>query len=356
MDGTALIYTADAFDTPAAKTAHGLVRATDRYEIVGVLDSQRAGEDAGEVLDGTKRHIPIWADLDSALQALAVKPDFLILGIANAGGKLSPDWDPILRQALENGISLVSGMHGFLSDVPEWVDMATKFGCQLIDVRKPKPGAERAFWTGAIHDVKAVIVPVLGTDCAVGKRTTARMLREACQAAGLKAEMIYTGQTGWLQGGTYGFIFDSTLNDFVSGELEKAIVACDREVKPQVIFVEGQAALRNPSGPCGSEFLVSGGADAVVLVHPPARIFYKGWQHTGRKIPHLREEIALIHMYGVETLGIALNTKDLSPEKSLGWRDYYEEELGLPVVRPIEDGVSLLIPQIEALIRARKSR
>ena len=58
--------------------------------------------------------------------------------------------------------------------------------------------------------------------------------------------MIYTGQTGWLQGGKYGFIFDSTLNDFVSGELEHAILTCYEETNPDVILIEGQSALRNP--------------------------------------------------------------------------------------------------------------
>ncbi|MEO1448209.1 MAG: DUF1611 domain-containing protein, partial [Bacteroidota bacterium] len=355
MDGTALIYTANAFATNAAKTAHGLIRGTERYQIVGVLDTEHAGADAGALLDGRSREIPIWANLQEALEGLPDKPDFLIIGIASAGGKLDPEWFPLLRESLQAGISLVSGMHSFLADVPELVELAQKHACQLIDVRKPKPGAERAFWTGAIQDVKAAIVPVLGTDCAVGKRTTARMLREACDAAGIKSEMVYTGQTGWLQGGKYGFIFDSTLNDFVSGELEKAIVDCDKEVQPDVIFVEGQAALRNPSGPCGSEFLVSGGADAAVLVHPPARVFYKGWQHTGRKIPHLREEIALIRMYGVETLGIALNTQGLTDEKSKDWQQYFKEELGLPVVLPVEEGVDGLLPHIRALIRSKKS-
>ena len=118
--------------------------------------------------------------------------------------------------------------------------------------------------------------------------------------------MIYTGQMGWMQGSPYGFVFDSTVNDFVSGELEHAMVQCDQEAKPELMVVEGQAALRNPSGPCGSEFLVSGMMDGVVLVHPPGREYYKGWQHTGRKIPPLATEIELIRLYGVPTVGIAI--------------------------------------------------
>ena len=96
---------------------------------------------------------------------------------------------------------------------------------------------------------------MLGTDCALGKRTTARFLLEACRAVGLSTELIYTGQTGWMQGAPFGFILDSVPNDFVSGELEHAIVSCWKERRPELILLEGQSALRNPSGPCGSEFL-----------------------------------------------------------------------------------------------------
>ena len=100
------------------------------------------------------------------------------------------------------------------------------------------------------------------------------MVMQVCAAENIKAEMIYTGQTGWLQGGEYGFIFDTTLNDFISGEIEHAVVTCWKEAKPDVIMIEGQSALRNPSGPCGSEFLVSGNARYTILVHAPKRVYF----------------------------------------------------------------------------------
>ena len=75
----------------------------------------------------------------------------------------------------------------------------------------------------------------MGTDCAVGKRTTSRFIMEACQAEGWKTEMIYTGQTGWMQGSSYGIIFDSLPNDFVSGELEHAILSCVSEANPDLM-------------------------------------------------------------------------------------------------------------------------
>ena len=43
IDGKAIVYCDGAFNTPNGKTAHGLVRSTDRYEVVGVIDHRHAG-------------------------------------------------------------------------------------------------------------------------------------------------------------------------------------------------------------------------------------------------------------------------------------------------------------------------
>lgn len=352
MDGTAVIFTHQHLQTPSAKTAHGLIRGSERYRILAVIDGLAAGQDAGTLLDGQARGIPVFGSLTSYLAQAAEPPDYLILGIAQGGGKLSRHWMPVIKDALRAGISVVSGMHEFLSEYAELVALAQQYRAQLIDVRKPKPREQLHFWTGGIHEVRCAKVAVMGTDCAVGKRTTARMLVAACRAAGYRAEMIYTGQTGWMQGGRYGFVLDATLNDFVAGELEHALIRCYEEVQPEVIFIEGQAALRNPSGPCGAEFLVSGAAEGVVLVHPPGRVFFKGWDHTGRRLPSPAQELALIRMYGSEPLGLALNTQNLSRAEAQAWQARYQDELGLPVVLPVEEGVQDLLPNIQALMQA----
>ena len=346
MKGTAIVLTQGLLDTKAAKTAHGLIRGSERFEITAIIDYHLEGKDAGEVLDGNHRGIPVIGSIEKFLEDFP-RPDFCILGVANAGGMIAPEWMEDLKAAIRAGISIVSGMHQFLSETAEIVALAKENGVKLIDVRKPKPRSELHFWTGDIHDVGCVKVAVMGTDCAIGKRTTAKFMVEASVEAGLKAEMIYTGQTGWMQGWDYGFIFDTTINDFVSGELEHAIVTCDREVKSDVVFIEGQAALRNPSGPCGSEFLVSGMADAVILVHAPGRTYYKGWEHTGRKIPPISNEIELVRMYGVETIGIALNTLELTFDEAIRWQEKLEQELDIPVVLPIEQGVERLLPAVK---------
>src|SRR4029079_10148131 len=83
--------------------------------------------------------------------------------------------------------------------------LAAHRGVEIIDVRKPKPRSQLRFWSGEIGRVRAPRVAALGTDCALGKRTTCQVVAAACRAAGLRAEIVYTGQTGWLQGLEHGF-------------------------------------------------------------------------------------------------------------------------------------------------------
>ena len=192
---------------------------------------------------------------------------------------------------------------------------------------------------------------MLGTDCALGKRTTTRFLVEAMRKAGFKAEMIYTGQTGWMQGAKYGFVFDSTLNDFISGEMEHAVVTCYHEAKPDIIFIEGQSALRNPSGPAGAEWIVSADADAVVLQHNPARKQYKDMEYYPAYLPSVKDEVALIKIYGAPTVAITLNTAKMTEQDARSAAAQYQSELGIPAVLPLEDGLDSLVPIFEAMIK-----
>lgn len=348
MEGTALILCANGFRTDNAKTAHGLVRGGDRYRVVGIVDATCAGEDAGVVLDGIARDIPAFASLADALASLP-RPDFAVVGVATSGGRIPPELRAEIAAAIEAGLSVVNGLHELVSDDPELEKAAERRGVRIVDVRRPRKTSELHFWTGAIRTVRAPRIAVLGTDCAVGKRTTARLLTESCRSAGIRAEMIFTGQTGWLQGGRWGFVLDATPNDFVSGELEHAIVTCASEARPDVIFLEGQSALRNPSGPCGAELLLSAGARAVVLQHSPARLEYEGLEGMGFPLPPIEDEIDLIARYGARTVGVALNTHGLGDDAVRIRRDL-EARLGIPVVLPLEEGVDRLTRAVSEVI------
>lgn len=342
----ALVITQGLFATSSAKTAHGLIRSTSRFRVLGVIDTVHAGADAGFLLDGQTRGIPIYGTLAEALAAPGERPEFAIVGIATKGGVLPDDLRATLGEALEAGVSVVNGLHDLASEDPILVAASHRSGARIIDIRRPRPFRELRFWTGRIREVGARRLAVLGTDCAQGKRTTCGMLLEACRRAGLATEMIYTGQTGWLQGYTHGFILDATPNDFVSGELESAVVRCWEETRPELILIEGQSGLRNPTGPCGSELLLSAGAEGVVLQHSPGREFYKGTEALEARLPEAADEIELIARYGVQTLGVALHEEGLTRDAAMRTRDGMERELGLPVVLPLMEGVGRLVEPV----------
>ncbi len=351
----AIVITAGYLDSNSGKTAHGLIRGTDRFNIVGVIDNKYPGKDAGVVLDGKKRNIPIYATLADFKKSSPVEAKYVVIGVATKGGVIPDSLRATLKEALELGYSLVNGLHDYISEHAELAELAKQKGLEIIDVRKPKKFKDLHFWSGEIAKVKCLKVAVLGTDCALGKRTTTRFLTEAMRAAGFKAEMIYTGQTGWMQGAKYGFIFDSTLNDFISGEMEHAVVSCYENEKPDIIFIEGQSSLRNPSGPAGAEWLVSAAAEVAVLQHNPPRTHYKDLGYHAL-IPQPKDEIALIKMYGAKTVAVTINTAKMTQKAARATAARYKKQLGIPAILPLEDGVEALVPVFKKLIEANKKK
>jgi uncharacterized NAD-dependent epimerase/dehydratase family protein len=268
---------------------------------------------------------------------------------------MTPEVRASLREALEKGISIVNGLHEFASDDAELAGIAGRSGLTITDIRKAPPRSELHFWTGEILELDTPRIAILGTDCALGKRTTTRMLAEACRRAGLAAEWIGTGQTGWLQGTPFGIVLDSLPNDFVTGELEHAILSCARELSPEVIFLEGQSSLRNPSGPCGSELILSGAARGVILQHAPGRVFFEGHEEEGCRIPPVEEEIELVRLLGARTLAMTLNGANLAPGERRAAASELERRLGIPVVLPLEDGVDRLVPVVREFVLEEKA-
>src|SRR3989440_11332078 len=223
------------FGQNTGKTANGLVRYSKRYEIVGVIDHTKAGRDAGEVLDGKANGIPIVATLKEAIVRLS--PQTLIVGVATFGGYIPQQYRPILREAIEGGLSIVAGLHEYLSEDPEFATLAEANGVRLIDVRKPRPIRESKQFSDLSRKLPCLRIPVLGTDGAIGKRTTALLLTDALSAAGVPATFVATGQTGLLQGSAYGVPLDSIKADFMVGELEAEIVRAYDETQARVVVV-----------------------------------------------------------------------------------------------------------------------
>ena len=366
MKEAAIILTCGIFNSRNAKTAFGLVRNSEYYDILAVIDQNFAGQDAGEFVDGKFLEIPIHATINDFLRAQSTKLQLAleecgrgvnaIIGIATPGGVIPEGLRLELLEALSCGMHILNGLHHYLSDDMELVQAAKENQAKLLDIRKPKSAKDHAFWTGNILNVRAPRIAMLGTDCALGKRTSGLWLRDACRKNGIHTEMIYTGQTGKLQGGRYGFILDSTLNDFVSGELESAIINCDQEELPDLILLEGQSSLRNPSGPCGSEFLCSAQAKGVILQYAPKRKFYLA--DDDRELwpmPPIEEELELIRLYGSETLALTLNSFNLTKTELKTEQKNLETGLGLPVVCPMEEGMERLVPVVQEFIALQRA-
>ncbi len=354
-EGRAVVYCEGAFGTPNGKTAHGLVRRTRRYEILSVIDSRHGGRDAAEILDCTPRGIPVHADLRSALTAAGGRATHFVIGLAPDGGKLPPEARSAVLDAIRAGLNADSGLHDFLSSDPEISRLAREKGVALRDVRKPPDREALHFFSGKIEEVTSCRIALLGTDSAVGKRTTAWILADALSKAGISCEMIGTGQTAWMQGVRYGIILDSLINDFVSGEIEHAVWSAWKEVRPAAMVVEGQGSLMNPAYPGGFEILAAARPHAVVMQHAPARKEYDGFP--GYPLHPLERQIEAVQLLsGRSVVAVTLNHEGLTREETRRAAEAITRSTGLPAVDVLLEGAGPLVEALRPLfaVEARK--
>ena len=344
ISGTAVIITAGLLHDSHAKTAHGLLRKGKRFKILGIIDEKHAGSDASDHVEGIPEGIPVEKSIDAFINSFG-KPEFAIIGMATKGGLLPRELYESVQNVLKNGIHIVNGLHEPLNDLDELKSLLVG-EAKIFDIRKPKDFKDLHFWQGKIAQITALKIAVLGMDCATGKRTTSRFLEEQLNAQGHLAEMIYTGQTGWMQGADYGLLFDATPNDFIPGELEHALYSCWEEKRVDILIVEGQSSLRNPSGPCGSEFIISGDLDGVVLQHVPMRKKFSGFDHYHTNIPDILNEVALIEHLGTKVLGITLNGEGAEAKQLSEYRDFLTQKTYIPIVIPMIETMDPIISNI----------
>ena len=349
----AMVYCEGAFSTTYGKTAHGLVRFTLRYHVVAVIDSTCRGMDAGEFLDQRPNGIPVVESLQEAMEAgtsVHHTPTHLVIGLAPDGGRLSASAREDIIDAIKLGLNIDSGLHDFLSDDPEISSLAASHGVTIRDIRKTPPRSQLHDFTGKISAVDAFKIAVLGTDSALGKRTTAWKVVQGLNSRKIRAEMIGTGQTSWLQGARYGIILDSLINDFVAGELEHAIYSAWEKEKPQVILIEGQGSLLNPAYPGGFEILAAGRPDCLIVQHAPRRVEYDGFP--GYPIHPLDHQLkALMMISSKKVLAIALNHELMKPEEIPLECERITRETGIPcfdVLTQGADGIcNLIVPMLK---------
>jgi uncharacterized NAD-dependent epimerase/dehydratase family protein len=351
-EGNAIVYCEGAYNTLNGKTAHGLVRSTRRYHVLSVIDSRYEGQDAGMILDGKKNGVPVLGSMKIAVDAAhqnQKKATHLVVGLAPDGGRLPESARKDIATALEMGLNVDSGLHDFLSEDPDLMKIVSANGVKIRDIRRCPDVKNLHFFSGQIEKVEALKIALLGTDSAVGKRTTAWKLVQGLEEKGLKAEMIGTGQTAWLQGVRYGIIMDALINDFVSGEIEHAIVNAWQEQQPDVIVIEGQGSLMNPAYPGGFEILAAGRPNVIILQHAPYRKDYDGFP--GYPIHSLEKQILVIELLsGKPVVAIAINHEGLTPEEALDCCRDIRKHTGLPTYDVLLEGAAGLAGIVRGLL------
>jgi uncharacterized NAD-dependent epimerase/dehydratase family protein len=356
-EGNAVVYCQGAFGSLNGKTAHGLIRRNRRYRLTSIIDSLLTGQDSGAYLDGRANGIPIVADLDEALTVASRRSLTLthfVIGLAPDGGRLGPEHRDAIRFAFRAGLNIDSGLHDFISEDAEFIRLAAENNVLIRDVRKPPPRAELHFFSGKIEEVRSLRIALLGTDSAVGKRTTAWLLHDALNAQGHRTELIGTGQTAWMQGARYGIILDSLINDFVSGEIEHAVWSAWSEERPEIIIIEGQGSLMNPAYPGGFEILAAGRPDAVILQHAPARKEYDGFP--GYPLHPLPTQIQAIELISNRpVIAVTVNHEGLKNTEIEDACSEITRQTGLPAADVLAQTTSPIVEVLlerQALIRS----
>jgi uncharacterized NAD-dependent epimerase/dehydratase family protein len=339
------VYCEANFGAIDGKTANGLVRHSETYEILSVIDSGKAGRDSGEVLGEPANGIPVWESLDEAIVRAGYIPEFFIFGMAPASGILSPAERLLILDAIGRGMSIVNGLHEFLNDDPEFAAASRANQVTLLDVRRPRAKKNLRMFTGRIETVTCPRIAVLGTDGAIGKRTTATILTAALNADGIKAVLVGTGQTGLIQGARHGVALDAIPCQFCSGELEATVVEAFEHEKPDVIIIEGQGALSHPAYLTSTFILRGAEPNAVILQHAPARRFLCDFPNVA--MPTAASEINLIQTFAkTEVIGLTLNHEHMNDDEVSEAIAQYEGELGFPVTDALSRSPSRLVDMV----------
>ncbi len=345
MKTNALVYSENEFGKLDGKVANGLARHSEKYDILGIIDSTKAGLDAGEYLDGKKTGIPVFRNIDEAINTLKLVPEYFIYGIAPLASFLDEEQKNIIFSAMQKGMNIVNGLPEFFTDDEEYMQKAREFGVKIYDIRKPPKRKDLHIFSGQISKVKVPVITVFGTDCAVGKRTSTVNLVNALIEEGLKAAFIATGQTGILQGSKYGIAIDVLSSGFATGEVENAILDAYETDHPDIIVVEGQGALSHPAFTSSSAILRGAMPNAVILQHPPKRKNH--CDYPSMPMPTVESEIELIEAFSkTKVIAITINHEDMSDEEVESTICEYEYKYELPTTDVLKHGSGKLIKKL----------
>jgi len=338
------IYAPGEFGQESSKTAEGVLRY-GRNPIVCVIDDKQAGRTIKSLV-GIDIDAPIVSTID---EALALGADALLLGTAWNGGRMPERWRADIVAAIAGGMDVINGLHDFLEDDANIVAAAKAHGKRLFDVRKPPEnmpvGAARVL-EGNVRNAHVILT--IGSDCSMGKMTTALEIQKVADAQGAKTAFVATGQTGIMICGR-GIAIDRVIGDFMAGATEMMVV--EAAAHADFIFVEGQGSLAHPGFSGVTMALVHGACpQSMILCHKPSRTKIK---NTDIEISDLNKLIAsyesmTTYLRPGKVLAVALNTSDLTEEEAQAAISQVQVHTGLPACDPVRFSAKVLWQAIEA--------
>lgn len=342
---TALIYCEGQFGRSDGKTAEGLIRHSEAYKVVGILDSLLAGKDSGEELGLEKNGIPVFKDLDDALASLSSLPKYYIYGKAPIDTHVSNHERNLILGAMDKRLNIINGLHQFFSDDTEFSQRAIECNVDIIDIRKPPVLENLHLFSGKISIVDVPIIAILGTDCACGKMTTARALNEELKGRGIISILIATGQTAIMQGAKYGVAIDALPSQFVIGEIENSIVQAFENENPDILLIEGQSSLGHEAFMSSTAILKGSDPDAIIVQHPPGREYRVDFPD--HEMPAIETELNLIDAVSeADVIAITLSHENLSKEEVSNLAREYESQFEIPASDILEEGCQKIIDAI----------
>ncbi|MCK5148234.1 DUF1611 domain-containing protein, partial [bacterium] len=251
----------------------------------------------------------------------------------------------IIVSAIKNKMNIINGLPEYFSEDDEFVQKANEYGVRIYDIRKAPPRNKLHIFSGHILEIRTPVILVAGTDCAVGKRTTARLLVESLKKQGLKTIFVTTGQTGLLQGAKYGIALDVLASGYATGEVENAIVNAVATEQPDIIIVEGQGALSHPAFTSSNAILKGALPDAIILQHPPKRKNHCDYPKL--PMPTLESEIKLNELLSKsKVIAITLNHEDMTDHELENTIVEYERKYKLPTTDTLKHGTDKLVKKI----------
>ena len=326
------------------KTASGLIMYKPE-EVVAVIDSTQAGKTSQEIL-GYGGNIPVVRDLWDSLKH---GPNALLIGIAPRGGRLPSEWRPVVKQALENGLNVISGLHDMLNEDPDLSVIARSRGAKIHDLRESKKYDRVAIGDPSL--IRATVVLTVGTDCKTGKKVTSIELAKEAKKHGWNPHFVATGQSGIAIFGE-GVPIDSIMGDFMSGAIEEYLIQKSKTY--DLLCVEGQGTIVHPGYSGVTLALIHGSLpDAMILCHYPGREIVKSYQV---RIPPLNQMIKLYEdltrpIKPCRVIGVSLNTQELGDEEARAEIERVEKETGLPAIDPVRFGCDKLMKALELVKR-----